>query len=56
MGNTTSDKDNKDTPPQAKKQYKPPSFRHESVFEVSALACGKLEPTQSGCASSRKAS
>ena len=42
--------------PEKKKPYTPPSFRFESVFEVSALACGKRFGTQSGCVHSRKAS
>ena len=33
----------------AKKPYKAPSFRFESVFEVSALTCGKTAATQSDC-------
>ena len=40
-----------------KKPYKTPSLRFESVFEVSALGCGKLTgSTQSGCHFSSKAS
>ena len=39
-----------------KKPYKEPSFRSESVFEVSALACGKVSGTQGSCLHSRKAS
>jgi hypothetical protein len=39
-----------------KKTYKPPSFRFEPVFEVSALACGKVFASQSGCRFSRRAS
>jgi hypothetical protein len=39
-----------------KKPYKAPSFRFEPVFEVSALACGKVFASQGGCAHSRKAS
>jgi hypothetical protein len=39
-----------------KKPYKAPSFRFESVFEVSALACGKVTPSQSGCKFNRKVS
>jgi hypothetical protein len=39
-----------------KKPYKAPSFRFESVFEVAALACGKVVSTQSSCHASRKAS
>jgi hypothetical protein len=40
----------------AKKPYKAPSLRFEPVFEVSALACGKVFGTQGGCRHSRKAS
>ena len=40
----------------AKKPYKAPSFRFEPVFEVAALACGKVFATQGGCRHSRKAS
>jgi hypothetical protein len=39
-----------------KKPYKTPSLRFESVFEVSALACGKLTSTQAGCNFVQKAS
>jgi len=39
-----------------KKEYKPPSFQFEPVFEVSALACGKVFATQHGCRFNRKAS
>ncbi len=39
-----------------KKPYKAPSFRFESVFEVSALSCGKIAATQSSCRSNRKVS
>jgi hypothetical protein len=39
-----------------KKPYKAPTFRFESVFEVSALACGKTFTSGSSCAHSRKAS
>ena len=39
-----------------KKPYKTPAMRFESVFEVSALACGKLTSTQSGCNFVQKAS
>ncbi len=39
-----------------KKPYKAPSFRFEPVFEVAALACGKVFATQGGCRFSRKAS
>jgi hypothetical protein len=39
-----------------KKPYEPPSFRFERVFEVSALTCGKVHTTQSGCHQNRKLS
>jgi hypothetical protein len=39
-----------------KKPYTTPTLRFESVFEVSALACGKLNSTQAGCHFSTKAS
>ncbi len=39
-----------------KKPYQAPTFRFEPVFEVSALACGKVFATQGGCRFSRKAS
>jgi hypothetical protein len=42
--------------PTKKKPYKSPSFRFESVFEVSALSCGKRFATQGSCVHSRKAS
>jgi hypothetical protein len=42
--------------PTKKKPYKSPSFRFESVFEVSALSCGKTFATQGSCVHSRKAS
>ena len=37
-----------------KKPYETPSFRFERVFEVSALSCGKMQTTQSGCHQNRK--
>ncbi|HXZ28690.1 MAG TPA: hypothetical protein VEG08_11915 [Terriglobales bacterium] len=39
-----------------KKPYQKPSFRRERVFEQSALACGKVQQTQSGCSFNRKTS
>jgi hypothetical protein len=42
--------------PTKKKPYKSPSFRFDSVFEVSALSCGKRFATQGSCVHSRKAS
>jgi hypothetical protein len=39
-----------------RKPYKPPSFRFEPVFEVSALSCGKVSNTQGDCHFIMKAS
>jgi hypothetical protein len=43
-------------PATGKKPYKTPTLRFESVFEVSALSCSKIGPTQSGCSLVQKAS
>jgi hypothetical protein len=56
MDQSTSDKIRETAPSQVKKPYTTPSFRFEPVFEISALACGKVQSTQGGCAHSRKAS
>ena len=40
----------------ARKAYRKPAFRSERVFEQSALACGKVGATQSGCKFNRKKS
>ena len=37
-----------------KKFYQKPAFRHERVFETSALSCGKVQTTQGSCHSNRK--
>jgi hypothetical protein len=42
--------------PASKAPYQKPAFRFESVFETSALSCGKVTSTQSGCHSNRKLS
>jgi hypothetical protein len=55
IDNSTRDK-TREQAALTKKPYKPPSFRFEPVFEVAALACGKVFATQGGCHSSRKAS
>jgi hypothetical protein len=39
-----------------RRPYLKPEFRHESVFETMALACGKVSGTQSACRSRRNAS
>jgi hypothetical protein len=41
---------------EGKAPYAKPAFRHESVFETSALSCGKVQSTQSGCRGNRKVS
>jgi hypothetical protein len=33
----------------AKKTYEKPAFRHERVFETTAMACGKISATQRQC-------
>lgn len=38
------------------KPYQKPARRREKVFETSALACGKVQTTQSQCSSNRKTS
>ena len=40
----------------AKKPYNKPALRYERVFETSALTCGKVQTTQSGCHQNRKTS
>ena len=40
----------------ARKPYQKPEVRHERVFETQALACGKVQTTQSSCHSNRKTS
>jgi hypothetical protein len=42
--------------PVQKTPYQKPAFLHESVFETSALSCGKVQSTQAGCHSNRKIS
>jgi hypothetical protein len=39
-----------------KKAYHKPAFRHERVFETTALACGKIAGTSPQCNSARKTS
>jgi hypothetical protein len=42
--------------PNARKPYQKPALRYERVFETSALTCGKVQTTQSGCHQNRKTS
>jgi len=39
-----------------RKPYQKPAVRYERVFETSALSCGKVQTTQSGCHQNRKTS
>jgi hypothetical protein len=39
-----------------RKKYSKPAVRYERVFETSALTCGKVQTTQSGCHQNRKTS
>lgn len=39
-----------------RKPYHKPVLRFERVFETSALTCGKVQSTQSGCHQNRKTS
>jgi len=55
MDKSTSEKP-REAAPSKKKPYKAPSFRFETAFEVSALACGKLISLGGACKALRKAS
>jgi hypothetical protein len=55
IDNSTKDKA-REAVASTKKPYKAPSFRFEPIFEVAALACGKVFSTQDECRFSRKAS
>ena len=50
----TSDKPQ--TAATGKKPYEKPSFRYEQAFVTSALSCGKITSTQSGCGLNLKVS
>jgi hypothetical protein len=39
-----------------KQPYHKPTVRSERVFEVRALSCGKVQPTQYGCGHNRHTS
>jgi len=56
--NKNLDKSQKSAGTNAKKKraYVEPSFRHETVFEVMALACGKIAATGGPCSANRKLS
>jgi len=38
-----------DRPGRKRKPYQPPRVDTEQIFETLAFACGKIQPTQSGC-------
>jgi hypothetical protein len=40
----------------AKEPYRKPEFKFESVFEVSAVSCGKISATSQSCIQNRKLS
>ena len=44
------------TTAETKKPYEKPTFRHEQVFVTTALSCGKITTTQSGCGLNTKVS
>jgi hypothetical protein len=46
----------KSEPTRSRKPYQKPAFRFERVFETMALACGKVNSTQSHCRNNRKTS
>jgi hypothetical protein len=41
-------------PPEGKRAYVKPAFRHEPVFETMALACGKINVVQASCRTNRR--
>jgi len=56
-----TDKNNTQSPVDAnagarKRAYVKPAFRHETVFEVMALSCGKISGTTGPCAFNKKLS
>jgi hypothetical protein len=53
---TNTDSSGEQREADVKKPYEAPSLRFESVFEVSALSCGKISATEGACHHSRKAS
>jgi hypothetical protein len=56
LNNNNSSTEKTSEPAAGKKIYKTPTLRFESVFEVSALSCGKLTSSQYGCNLVQKAS
>jgi hypothetical protein len=43
-------------PMHSRKPYHKPAFRYESVFETTALSCGKVNSTQFSCRFNRHSS
>jgi len=41
-------------PGAARMLYEKPAYHYESVFETSALTCGKIQNTQGSCHANRK--
>ena len=56
LDTTNASNDRKREPETGKKPYKKPSFKFQTVFEVSALVCGKIAATSSACNSNKKVS
>ena len=56
MKPTTHSTGEPDLAPGVRKPYHKPAVRYERVFETSALTCGKVQTTQSGCHQNRKTS
>jgi hypothetical protein len=56
MNMNNSSNDQPRTAPALKEPYEKPSFRFEQVFVTSALSCGKITETQSGCGLNLKVS
>jgi hypothetical protein len=56
MAMNDSSSDRPHTAADTKKPYEKPAFRHEQVFVTTALSCGKITTTQSGCGLNTKVS
>jgi hypothetical protein len=56
MAINNSSTDQSRTATSTKKPYEKPSFRFEEVFVTTALSCGKITATQSGCGLNLKVS
>ena len=54
QGDKTRKRTPSNAPARGKLPYQKPAFRHEGVFETMALACGKIQSTQSQCHSNIK--